>query len=128
MSEYLGNTIIHATVTERTIVENNINDVTVNLDPVTTEVPANFVLLQLGASGIPITTPSSMTATNVQTALEELADEYYHKQAGPPSSPNEGDIWYDTDDNVLQLYRNSAWVTMAGATGTDMSTFSGGTY
>lgn len=128
MTEYLANTVIHVTATERSFVENAINDVTVNLDSIETEVPANFSLHQLGATGVGITPISSLTANNVQDAIDELADEYYHKSASAPSNAVNGDVWYDTSEDVLKLYRNNEWVTLAGATGTSMSTFSGGTY
>lgn len=46
----------------------------------------------------------TITATNVQNALEQLADQYY-VQDDAPTTAEEGDIWYDKDDDQLMVYR-----------------------
>jgi hypothetical protein len=40
-------------------------------------------------------------------------------QAATPSGSqlNEGDLWYDTDDDELKVYRGTQWQTLAGAGG-----------
>ena len=62
-----------------------------------------------------------MESTNVQTALDEIAGDYF-VQAGTPSGSqlNEGDHWYDTDDDEIKVYRESTWQTLAGAGGTSI--------
>ena len=72
-----------------------------------------------------------MESTNVQAALDELAGDYF-VQAGTPSGSqlNEGDLWYDTDDDEIKVYRESTWQTLAGAGGTaeTMLTLDGGSF
>ena len=72
-----------------------------------------------------------MESTNVQTALDEIAGDYF-VQAGTPSGSqlNEGDLWYDTDDDEIKVYRESTWQTLAGAGGTaeTMLTLDGGSF
>jgi len=53
-------------------------------------------------------TSSNITATNVSAALEEVATQLAIS-TGEPSAPSEGDIWYDTDDNLLYVRVDSAW-------------------
>ena len=79
-----------------------------------------------------IYTPSGrMESTNVQAALDELAGDYF-VQAGTPSGSqlNEGDLWYDTDDDELKVYRGTTWQTLAGAGGDPetMLTLDGGSF
>ena len=66
-------------------------------------------------------------------ALEVLSDQFFR---GPntPSGSNlaEGDLWYDTDDDQLKVYRetstnNFEFVPLAQATGT-MDTLDGGNF
>ena len=72
-----------------------------------------------------------MEAVNVQTALDEIAGDYF-VQAGTPSGSqlNEGDLWYDTDDDELKVYRGTTWQTLAGAGGDaeTMLTLDGGSF
>lgn len=35
--------------------------------------------------------------------------------ASAPASPTEGDLWYDTDDNILKIYVDGAWVVSTGS-------------
>jgi len=46
----------------------------------------------------------SITATNVQSALEQIADQHF-VQDNAPTTANEGDLWYDTDDDQMMVYR-----------------------
>ena len=74
------------------------------------------------ASSIALDTPSSaystISATNVQTAIEQLADQFY-RSTGAPSGTNlgEGDLWYDTANEELKVYReissgSFAWIAL----------------
>jgi hypothetical protein len=48
----------------------------------------------------------SITATNVQGALEQLADQNFRQAAAPTGATvSEGDTWYDTDDDEFKVYR-----------------------
>ena len=43
---------------------------------------------------------SNITATNVSAAIEEVATQIA-VATSEPTSPSEGDLWYDTDDNLF---------------------------
>jgi len=52
------------------------------------------------------------SSTTVQGVLEELADQQFVQAAAPETSDNnleEGDLWYNTTDNKLMVYRNTTW-------------------
>ena len=58
-------------------------------------------------------TSSSVTATNVQSALEEVATQLAVGAEAPTGvSVTEGDLWYDTDDDQLFVRRDSSWTEM----------------
>ena len=54
---------------------------------------------------------SGITATNVKDALTELSGKVPTSQATAPTgqAAQEGDLWYDTDDDQLYVRRNSTW-------------------
>ena len=79
------------------------------------------------ASGYTFTPKAQVSATNIQTAIQELARQQ-NILAAPPSSPEEGDIYYDTDDNILRLYIDSAWQTLAASTINSMTRIEGGSF
>ena len=58
------------------------------------------------ASSIVSTAYNTISATDVQTAIEQLADQFY-RSTGAPSGTNlaEGDLWYDTANEELRVYR-----------------------
>ena len=52
---------------------------------------------------------------NVNTVAGAIADvnryaDEYVIQSGAPSSPSEGDLWYNSTSNTLNYYNSSAWV------------------
>tara|TARA_R110002020_G_scaffold434193_1_gene644336 strand:- start:55 stop:426 length:372 start_codon:yes stop_codon:yes gene_type:complete len=58
------------------------------------------------ASEIGLTAYGSVTATNVQAAIEQLADQDFRQAAAPTGATvSEGDTWYDTDDDEFKVYR-----------------------
>jgi|ETNmetMinimDraft_4_1059912.scaffolds.fasta_scaffold177577_2 hypothetical protein len=67
---------------------------------------------------------ASVTATNLADALDEVATQQA-KQASAPGSPIEGNMWYDTDDDVMYVRDEDSWneIHVDGA-----STLDGGTY
>ena len=79
-----------------------------------------------------IYTPSGrLESTNVQAALDELAGDFFVQDGTPSGSQlNEGDLWYDTDDDELKVYRGTTWQTLAGAGGDaeTMLTLDGGSF
>lgn len=85
------------------------------------------------ATGISLTPYNTVTASNVQSALEQLADQFFRSDSAPTGSNlAEGDLWYDTDDDQLKVYRetslnNFEFVPLAAATDT-MDNLDGGLF
>ena len=61
------------------------------------------------AAGIAFVPHGTVTANNLQDALQQLADQDFRSDDAP-SGPNveEGDTWYDTNDNQLKVYRETS--------------------
>ena len=60
-------------------------------------------------SSIPIVPHGTITATTLQEALEQLADQDFRTTETPTGSNiEEGDTWYDIDDNQLKVYRETS--------------------
>ncbi len=87
------------------------------------------------ASGLGFTPHNTITGTNVQDALEQLADQYFRSNDVPnPSTTNlaEGDFFYDLNDNQLKVYRETSnnvfqFVPLAQATD-NMDTVDAGSF
>ncbi len=95
---------ISETVTTVTVAEDT---TTINIAPTLTTVEARGLAIGAGnAAGLPFVPHGTVTATNVQNALEQLADQDF-RTTDTPSGTNvsEGDTWYDTDDNEMKVYR-----------------------
>ena len=99
--------------TEIIIAETNVavsvteNVTTLNIVPAVTTVEAKGLAIALSDSAAMGVTPyGSITATNVQAALNQLADQDFRSTSTPTgANVSEGDTWYDTDDNILKVYR-----------------------
>lgn len=53
-----------------------------------------------------------LTATNIQEAIHQLADQQFIQASAPldtDTNLQEGDMWYNTADNKLMYYRNETW-------------------
>jgi len=51
----------------------------------------------------------TVTAVTLQGAIEQLADQDFRTTDTPTGSNiEEGDTWYDTDDNQLKVYRETS--------------------
>tara|TARA_E500000081_G_scaffold76113_1_gene77749 strand:+ start:7493 stop:7900 length:408 start_codon:yes stop_codon:yes gene_type:complete len=98
----------------------------------------NFALPFLpvtSAENVSFSAYNTITANNVRDALQQLADQNF-RSASAPSGANvgEGDIWYDTDDDQLKVYRetssgNFAFVPiMVGNISPDSDTVDAGSY
>ena len=58
------------------------------------------------ASTIASTAYGSISATNIQDAIEQLADQSFRQAAAPTGATvSEADTWYDTDDDEFKVYR-----------------------
>lgn len=116
-------------ITESSVVQHqaalNISESQISdLQAYLTSVSANIV------SSLP---SGSVSATNVQDALNQLANQQF-SQASAPSGVliNEGDFWYETDTETLYVYREVSpnvfnWVPISFGTG-DSDTLDGGSY
>ena len=58
-------------------------------------------------------TSTSLTAGNVKDALEEVATQVVAGTTAPTGvDVTEGDLWYDTDDDILFVRRDTSWTEM----------------
>ena len=112
----------------------NITDDVTKIEAFTLAVPTN-VINTLPAANVTFTAHNTITANNVQTALEQLADQDFRGTSTPSGSNiQEGDTWYDTDDDQLKVYRETstgvfAWVPiMIGNISADSDTVDAGSF
>lgn len=87
--------------------------VSINIVPNITTVEAKGLAISsaLGAnaSTIGVVPTGTITATNLQDALGQLADQDFRTEEAPTGSRIEvGDTWYDTNDDQLKIYRQTA--------------------
>jgi hypothetical protein len=76
------------------------------------EISSNIPNSSTSANNITVVPYRTITATVLQEALEQLADQNF-RGTTPPSGVNieVGDTWYDTVNNVLYVYRTFNSVT-----------------
>lgn len=107
-------------------------EITVTEDKTEVDITASTPITITGASGIGFSPYGTVSSTNVQSALQEISDQF-NITTSQPGSPSEGDLFYDTDDNVLQVYADAdgstQWLTIlrAGAAD-DMQRLDGGSF
>jgi len=92
-----------------TVTETTGNEITVTTDQVV--ITTNSVAVGV-AGDISFSPVGSITATNIQDALHQIADQQFVQAAAPASDDEnlqEGDLWYNTADNKLMVYRNTTW-------------------
>tara|TARA_B100000214_G_scaffold342339_1_gene290077 strand:- start:599 stop:1009 length:411 start_codon:yes stop_codon:yes gene_type:complete len=89
---------------------------------------------QLAAANVTVTPYNTITSSNLQDALKELADQDFRGTSTPTTNVQEGDTWYDTDDDQFKVYRETssgvfAWVPiMVGNISSDSDTVDAGSY
>jgi len=90
----------------------------------TTISSSTLALGTASASAMSVVPIGNLTATDVQTALEQLADQDFRTNDTPTgANVQEGDSWYDLDDNEVKIYRETSpgvlqWVPIiVGAAG-----------
>jgi hypothetical protein len=105
-------TIVELTesVTNITVTDSGTINIELSPEIVTVEVN-NFVLPSQyqDAANVVVSPYGTITSTNLQGALEELADQDFRSSVQPVSSNiEEGDTWYDTLNNQLKVYRETS--------------------
>ena len=105
MSDITTNIIVSENVT--TITASSSEAVSLDISTDTTLVEARGIAIGLAtAAGISYVPHGTVTATNVQAALEQLADQDFRSTDTPTgTNVSEGDTWYDEDDNEIKVYR-----------------------
>ena len=104
---------------------------TYNVSGTSTVLEISSTIATQYAAAINYTPTGRIAATTVQGALDEIAGDFFVQDSTPSGSQlNEGDLWYDTDDDELKVYRGTTWQTLAGAGGDPetMLTLDGGSF
>ena len=138
MPDSLGTQVeIVEEVTTVSVTNNNSIGVTLD-DTSTTLVTVNNLALPAqfqDAANIAVTPYNTITSSNLQTALQQLADQDFRGASAPTGSNiQEGDTWYDTDDEQFKVYRETSsgtfqWVPIiVGAAAGDSDTIDAGSY
>ena len=90
---------------------------------------------QITAANVTVVPYNTITATNLTDALKQLADQNFRSATAPTGSTvQEGDTWYDTDDDQLKVYRETStgvfqWVPIVvGSAGSDSDTIDAGAF
>lgn len=123
-------------VTELTVTNANALSVTLVEDPTLLTVNNFAIPAQFMDSGnVSFDGHGTITADNVRDAIQQLADQDF-RTTSTPTGPNieEGDTWYDVDDNQLKVYRETSngvfeWVPIiVGAAADDSDTLDAGAF
>jgi len=91
------------------VTETTGNNITITTDEV---IVTTSSVVSGNAGNIPFEPVGSITATNIQDALHQLADQKFVQSAAPAAEDTnlqEGDLWFNTTDNKLMVYRNTLW-------------------
>jgi len=89
-------------------------DIAVTLsDDSTTLTVNNFALPTAYVDAVDVTFDAhgTVTANNVRDAIQQLADQQFRGTTAPTSDTanlEEGDLFYDTDDNQIKVYRETS--------------------
>ena len=133
---------ISESVTDITVTGQEAISVDITQSDVNVEVN-NFVLPNTyqDATNTVIDPYGSITATNVQLALQQLADQNFRSDTAPTgtvvagvSTLSEGDTWYDTNDEQFKVYRETSsgvyeWVPIiVGDSSGDSDTLDAGAF
>ena len=102
-----------AITVDETVVTVTEDTTTINITPTTYEVSIEAVATLIPtALSMSVTPYKTITKTNVQQALEELADQNFRGSTTPTGSTLEvGDTRYDTANNIFYVYRTVGGIT-----------------
>jgi hypothetical protein len=56
--------------------------------------------------------PAYVYSASVTSWLPFAAEQYVPYTSSPPGSSSNGDLWYDTVNNLLKIYNGSSWVVL----------------
>ena len=105
------------------------------IEPSLITVEATSSIPSLSSSGIIVTPTGIITATTLQGALEQLADQSFRTSSTPTGSNIEqGDTWYNTTTETFNVYRETSvgvfqWVPiLVGSAGGDSDTLDAGAF
>ena len=128
--------LITEQVTDLTVTSTN--NIAIDLTTDDVSVTVNNIALPINytdAQNVAFTPYNTITATNVEDALKQLADQDFRSTSAPTGATvEEGDTWYDTDDNQLKVYRETssgvfAWVPIiVGNESPDSDTLDAGAF
>ena len=104
------------TITEQVtdVTVNNTNAITVDLTTEDVSVSINNFAIPINftdAANVVFAGHNTITATNVSDALKQLADQQFRGTTPPADGSanlEEGDLFYDTDDNQIKVYRETS--------------------
>jgi hypothetical protein len=126
----------------------NVTNITASGDQISINLTDDVTTIEAYSLAVPTAVPgvidaSSVTVSGYNTissgfldnALKELADQNFRGDSTPTGNYiEEGDTWYDTDDNQLKVYRETSsgvfeWVPiMVGNISPDSDTLDGGAF
>tara|TARA_B100000900_G_C20384245_1_gene635832 strand:- start:93 stop:506 length:414 start_codon:yes stop_codon:yes gene_type:complete len=92
----------------------NTNAVTVDITAEDTTISVNNFAIPINfmdADNVVFTPHNTLTANNVSDALKQLADQQFRGTTPPADGTanlEEGDLFYDTDDDQLKVYRETS--------------------
>ena len=97
------------------------NTITVKDDPIKTlsDISANIVAVANNSTNINLTAGSISNVNTVGASISDVnryANEYTIS-ANQPSSPSNGDLWFDTTNNVLKNYNGTIWAGITSNSG-----------
>ncbi len=120
---------ISETLTTVTVDESQLQVVLNQSDnPITVSTTSDLTLAASLAEDVTYSATTTLPGGNVQEALADLAEQFF-KQSATPSGSNleEGDLWYDTANEELFVYRQVTggyeWHVIASAGGSSATAF-----
>jgi len=120
---------ISETLTTVTVDETQLQVVLNQSDnPITVSTTSDLTLVASLAEDVTYSATTTLPGGNVQEALADLAEQFF-KQSATPSGSNleEGDLWYDTANEELFVYRQVTggyeWHVIASAGGSSATAF-----
>jgi len=125
-------TTVVARITSNKVTEVQENkQITVNAENIDTTLAVEQYYVSAIAAGVSCDVHNTMTASDVQSAIE-LLDSQFGRGPTDPTSENQpfldsGDLFYNTNTNQLKVYRSGSWQPVLQAQG-DMNTLDGSTF